>query len=275
MSDFRADLHMHTTCSDGTSTPVELVKLASAAGLSGISITDHDSISAYETALPEAKRLGIRMGSGVEFSCHYRGMSVHILGYDFPLDAEQMHIYCAQHKERRHGRNREILKKLAHHRMEIDQDALELLEAQGGTVGRPHIAKLMIERGYVRNMAEAFKMYLSEGAICYSPGEQFPVDKAIELIHRVGGKAFIAHPHIIKSRKLIRGILKLPFDGIEAYYGRFHPLQEKKWVDVAMEKQWLVSGGSDFHGANKLNNVLGSSWVSQERFEEIFSKHEL
>ncbi len=265
--DFRADLHCHSTCSDGSLSPIELVRHAKTIGLSALSITDHDTIDAYETAIPAAIEVGLRLGTGIEFSCAHKGTSVHILGYDYSLLNSDMAAFCAKHQERREVRNRKILENLKKRNMLVREEELHKSKQ---TIGRPHIAKLLVAKGYVSSIKEAFQLYLGEGKCCYDPGEAFSVEESIEIIRGAGGKAFLAHPHLLEGAKLIRELLQISFDGIECHYGRFLPAQEKRWIKIAQEKGWLISGGSDFHGDSKSYLPLGSSWVNEETFNKIF-----
>jgi 3',5'-nucleoside bisphosphate phosphatase len=267
MKQFRADLHCHSTFSDGTATPEELIDLAAESGLSGLSITDHDTVDAYHTALPYAHKKNISLISGVEFSCIHREESVHILGYAFSLTNQDLLNFCKLHQTRREKRLTLILEKLKQHEMPVT------LEPQSfGSIGRPHIALEMIKHGYVRSVEEAFKKYLGEGCACYVPGEAFTVEESIRIIHKAGGFAVIAHPHLIRNSKIVTDLLKMPFDGVEAYYARFAPHQEKAWVKIGQYRQWLVTGGSDFHGTVKPHIPLGCSWVGTETFQQLHQR---
>lgn len=270
---FRADLHCHSTCSDGTLTPAEILTLAKQRELSGLSITDHDTIAAYETAIPAAKKLGIRLGTGVEFSCEHMGTSVHILGYDYLLSAPSIKALCARHQKRRTERNRAILVNLKQHRMPIEEEELKKF-GENRTIGRPHIAQLLVEKGYVSSIKDAFNRYLAEGKSCYAKGEIFTAVEAIDVIHQAEGKAFIAHPQLLPKKIPIKELLALPFDGLECYYSLFAKETAQKWLELAKTKKLLISGGSDFHGGVKPDVALGCSFVDQETFDRIFS-HEL
>ncbi len=267
---FRADLHCHTTCSDGTMTPREILLHAKEIGLGGLSITDHDTIDAYLEAPAIAKELGLLLGHGVEFSCIFRKMSVHILGYDFELQSTAIRELCMRHRQRRSLRNKTILEKLSRVGMPIQEE--ELLRIGEKTLGRPHIAQLMVQKKYVSSIKEAFNRFIGDGKPCYDPGVGIPVEETIEIIHRGGGKAFIAHPHLLEHANRIKDLLKLPFDGIECHYAKFPPEQEKRWLQVAAEKNWLISGGSDFHGTIKDYIQLGCSWVDEQTFRKIFQR---
>ena len=259
---FRADLHCHTTCSDGTLSPEEIVHLAKESGLAGLSITDHDTFAAYETAIPVAKEIGLLLGAGIEFSSEHQGESVHILGYDFLLDDPGIAALCLHHRTRRKERNLAILKKLADHKMFITEEELK-------GEGRPHIAACMVKKGYVTTIREAFNLYIGDGKKCFAKGDAISSQETIDTLHKAGGKAFIAHPHLLSKPA---GILKLNFDGIECRYARFTPDKEKPWLKIAESKKWLASGGSDFHGLMREDLVLGSSWVDEKTFNEIFQK---
>lgn len=265
---FRADLHCHTTFSDGTMTPGELLLHAKEIGLSGISITDHDTIEAYVQAVAIARELGLALGAGVEFSCIFRAMSVHVLAYDFDLKSPAILKLCARHQQRRTLRNKAILEKLSRIGMPIFEE--ELMRMGEKTVGRPHIAQLMVQKKYVASIKDAFNRFIGDGKPCFDAGEGVSVEETIDIIHQGGGKAFVAHPHHLEHASRIKELLKLPFDGIECHYAKFPPEQEKRWIQAAKERGWLMSGGSDFHGTVKDYIQLGCSWVDQETFNKIF-----
>lgn len=261
------DLHTHTTFSDGSATPQELFDAAKQIGLSGLSITDHDTVDAYFN-LPKTDLI---IGIGAEFSAFLNDESVHILGYDFILDHPSITEFCQKHKSRRFHRNLAILqnlKKLGIHISETDLYS----RFDDRTVGRPHIAQLLIEKGICQSMEQAFKEYLAEGKKAFASGEKFSVQETIDVIHKAEGKAFIAHPHFIKKNHVIRELKKLPFDGIEVFYARYPKSDTVAWETLAKEKNWLISGGSDFHGSFKSFNILGSSWVDEEHFNKIFQR---
>lgn len=271
----RADCHCHTLFSDGTLSPVALLDLAQQQGLTGLSITDHDTIEAYNTALPYAKTLGIEMIPGIEISTEYQNTSIHVLGYAFDLAHTELLTFCQKLQANRDERNQEILSKLAKLNMPL---SLEEIKARfpHGTIGRPHIAYMMTQKHYVKSTKQAFERYLGDHRSCYVKGMLLEVEEAIELLHRAGGFAVIAHPHYIQPKRLIRALSNMPFDGIEAYYGRLNLTQERPWLTLAQEKNWFVTGGSDFHGDTKPHAILGSSWTPSEiftLFKQRFEQH--
>lgn len=278
MNPFRADLHCHSTCSDGTLTPNELISLAKIIGLNALSITDHDTIEAYSAAIPLCHELGIELLTGVEFSATHDDISVHILGYGFDLDNSDIAALCKKHAERRYHRNQAILNLLAKHGMPITEGELaaasghDVENIQHHTIGRPHIAMAMVKKGYVENVQAAFKKYLIEGKLCYAQGMTFSVEETIDVIHRAKGLAVIAHPHLLKSSKLLKRLLEMEFDGIECYYGNFPLKDHKRWLKIAANKGWLITGGSDFHGEIKPHSPLGCSWIDETLFRNLLNK---
>ena len=234
MEGFRADLHTHTTSSDGSCTPLELLQAAQAKNLGGLSITDHDTVDAYPGLFEQAARLGIRLVTGVEFSAALGPTPIHILGYAFNSESPLILDYCRRHVLRRAERNRAILDRLRRHGMHVTDDELsERKVKKGGTIGRPHIAQAMVEKGYVGSIQEAFYRYLGEGKLCYEPGSPMTVEDTIDCLHRAGGFAVIAHPHLIDPKSAVRELVELPFDGVEAYYARFPLDQIQRWLKLA------------------------------------------
>lgn len=277
MNEFRADLHCHTTSSDGSETPEEVIRLAKESGLSALSITDHDTIDAYTTAIPLAQEAGITLLPGVEFSTVLNQKSVHLLGYGFQVHDEAIKNLCLKHAERRRNRNLAVLELLKKHGMFITYE--ELIEAipvklasTGRSIGRPHIAFAMMNKGYVSSIQEAFGKYLGDECSCFVQGNSFTVDETIDTIHQAKGVAVIAHPHLIKNTALLNELLKKDFDGMECYYGNFPAHVQTRWLKIAKHRNWLITGGSDFHGKAKPNLTLGRSWIGQEHFQALLER---
>lgn len=268
---YRADLHCHSTCSDGTFSPTQILELAKEKELSALSITDHDTISAYtKETYEKAESLQLRLLPGVEFSSRIQDYPIHILGYAFqPTPA--LLAFCKQHQVRRKQRNRAILEKLKLKGIVIEEEELTALGI-AKTIGRPHIAQIMVQKGAVRSIQEAFNLYIGEGKSCFEAGDSVTPQETIAAIHQASGKAFIAHPHLIQNQKILEAVLEMDFDGVECYYGLFHHGQEKKWLNITKKNKWLVSGGSDFHGSIKPNIQLGCSWVDESRVLKIFGE---
>ncbi len=270
--EFRADLHCHSTFSDGTYTPEQLLTSAKEIGLKGLSITDHDTVDAYERAIPFAKHMGIDLIHGVEFSARYLRKSVHILGYALDIYHPAVKHYCFLHRERRKTRNLEMIAKLNKHGLMIHYADVEKEASSNNgfsVVGRPHIALALLRRGYVNSIQQAFKLYIGENQKCFVDGPSFSVAETIDVIHQASGKAIIAHPHLIDDNTIIQELIKLNFDGIEGYYSMFLREHQKKWVDLGESKGWIITGGSDFHGDIKPHIKLGCSWINKVTFDEL------
>lgn len=271
MNTFKADLHIHTNFSDGTFSPAEILQKAKKAGLAAISITDHDTFEGFVSVLPLAKNLGIILGPGVEFSTTYQTQNIHVLGYDFDSHNSDLLCLCKKHTLRREERNHAILKKLSSKGMVIEYD--ELLSLTKKTLGRVHIATLMVQKKFVSSIEEAFALYIGNGQSCFIAGDPFPMEEAIEILHSAKGKAILAHPYLYPDAIVERAITSFPFDGIEIHYGNPSPEKKKQWKAFAQSKNLICSGGSDFHGSNdtKPYQALGANWIDESTFFSIFT----
>lgn len=270
MKSFRADMHCHTTASDGTFTPRELLLEAKRVGLQGLSITDHDTIDAYQEALPIAEEIGIELIPGIEFSTVHMGSTIHILAYGFSLADPAIIDLCSYHKKRRKARFFQMLKLLEEKGFALD---IEQFDLEDGTIGRPHLAKAMMDKGFVSSVKEAFKNYLGDGCSCYVPSNGVTTARTLGVIKEANALSVIAHPHLVKDRTALNDLFQMPFDGIEAYYARFDPSKEECWIKIGKERRWLITGGSDFHGATKPSIPLGASWVDEEIFSSIQARY--
>ncbi len=268
---FKADLHCHSHCSDGTASPKEIIDLAISLQLNGLSITDHDTVDAYTEAIDYAKEKGLKLIPGVEFSCTHRGESVHLLGYAFHHEHPLILNFSNKHIERRQNRAKEILALLHKHQIVLDA---ELLLKQNRFVGRPHIAKAMIDKGYVKDFKEAFRKYLGDNEPCYVPGNTFTVEETIDILHQAGAVAVVAHPHLIKKRRILSDLYEMEIDGIEAYYGRMSISQNRPFVAKAQELEIQITGGSDFHGEITPDRRLGSSWTPERSFYDLYELYQ-
>jgi len=274
--ELRADLHVHSYYSDGTLSAEDILYLAVEKKLFAISITDHDTICAYSDNLFKlASKLNIKLITGVEISSLIDNESVHILGYNFDYDFEDFINFLKKVQEIRVNRNLEILKKLKEKKIDISEEELNAFAKKNNilavSVGRVHIAQLMYEKGYVQSVQMAFDRYIKDGGPCYVFKYKYTPSQIINKIHQAKGKAILAHPSFIKSQKIIDKLLSMPFDGIEVYYAKLLPHQEKKWLEIARGKKILITGGSDFHGENKPFIDLGCSWIDKENLDKLIS----
>ncbi len=264
--DRKADLHCHSFFSDGSLSPTALVDMAVQMNVGGLSITDHDSIESFDEAYSYAIQKQVILLPGVEISAKFRNEQIHILGYCFEPHSASLLEFCQRHRARRESRNQLILEKLSRSGMTVTIEEVKQLSPHAATYGRPHIALAMVKRGYVEDVTSAFHRYLGEGKCCYVEGEKWTVQEAIDAIHASRGKAVVAHPQLIKTRSLVRDLLALPFDGLEAYYGSMTADVNRRWCAIAHECGLFVTGGSDFHGVAKPENRFGSSWTPETTF---------
>ncbi|MGR3973150.1 MAG: PHP domain-containing protein [Candidatus Rhabdochlamydia sp.] len=264
-----ADLHCHSTASDGSLSPRDLILHAHAKGLKGLCITDHDTVSGYPEAIATAEEVGIHLGFGVEFSCVFQGFDLHLIGYDVDLHSPSLHALCELHFQRRYERNQRILEKLSREGMGFSLETLYQKYA-GQMIGRPHIAKMMLESGYIKSIKEAFYRYLGEGKPFYVQGQSISVEETVNVIRASKGKIFIAHPHLLQSQFPTNALLEYSLDGIECHYGNLSQDKGLYWAQIAQKKGWMISGGSDFHGDLKPHIPLGIQGVDETTFYKIF-----
>lgn len=267
------DLHMHSVYSDGSLTPLELLERAKKNEITGIAITDHDTIDAFVKEpdfQQKALDLGLTCITGVEFSTHHEGISVHILGYNFILDCPEILQLCAQHKVRRKQRNLAILQALKEHDMPVLEEELYNENNVSDVIGRPHIAQIMVDKGYVKSMQQAFSVWLGDKKPCFTQGPIYTIQETIEAIHAGGGKAVLAHPTLIRDDAFVKSILPLGFDGMECFYSSATPKhREQKMKQMAENHNLIITGGSDFHDSLKPSIQIGDSYTDAENFMRL------
>jgi hypothetical protein len=247
----RADLHTHTTASDGTGTPAGNVRLAREAGLAAVAITDHDTTAGIGEALAAGASLGVLVVPGVELSTMQDGLEIHVLGYFVNWRDGRWQERLRSQREARARRNAMMLERLAELGMPIAREEVERAAAgrTGGSIGRPHIAAAMVGRGYVSSVAEAFERYLGSGGAAYVRVPRPTPREAVEWIHEAGGAAVIAHPGLYGRDDLVEALLGAGADGIEACHSDHGPDAEARYTAMAARFGAIVTGGSDYHGA--------------------------
>lgn len=255
------DLHTHTTASDGSHTPSGLVRYALSKGLKAIAITDHDTLDGLPEALDEAARLGLEVVPGVEISVDFKP-EMHILGYFLCGGYTGMNEVLKELQEKRSERNPKIIKKLNELGMKITMEEVDAL-AGGGVTGRPHIARVMIEKGYVGSVAEAFDKYLASGRPAYFSKEKLTPEQGIEETAKAGGLPVLAHPIFLDMDEaeldlLLGKLAKAGLMGIEAFYSENTDDQTKELLRLAGRNNLFVTGGSDFHGSFKPDIEIGT-----------------
>lgn len=267
----KIDLHTHTTASDGSLTPTQLLHRAHEVGISILAITDHDTTAALPEALSVAAFLGIRLIPGVEFGTDWRGAEVHMLGYFFDPDHPQMQQTLAELREGRLQRGRLMVERL--NALGISDVTWERVEqiAAGGSVGRPHLAEALIERGYATTIDDAFSKYLGRGKPAYVERTQLTPADCIALVHTAGGVASLAHPTWVKDvETLLPTLVEAGLDAIETYYGLYTPDQISHLETLARQYNLVPTGGTDYHGREGLLHAdLGSRSLPPECLEEL------
>ncbi|MBR5453403.1 MAG: PHP domain-containing protein [Clostridia bacterium] len=275
------DLHLHTTCSDGSMTPTELVRHAYEAGLSAIAITDHDCIDGVEEATSEGRRLGITVIPGIEISVA-SATETHILGYGIDIHSNLLSRRLRDIKEVRRERNRDMCHKLRELGFDITLDEVRE-NATGDLFGSTHFAATLLKKGYVSSMKEAFDKYLAAGRPAHAEAQCLSPEEGVELIKKAGGGAFLAHPHLIRIddtalRHFISLLRDAGLDGIEGYYTDYTPEMEEKFQGMAEEFGLMISGGTDFHGSMKphisVGRGLGNMRIPYSVAESIINKFE-
>ncbi|MDK9707844.1 MAG: PHP domain-containing protein [Desulforhopalus sp.] len=254
------DLHVHSTFSDGSMSPTELVYYAKSKRLSAIAITDHDTIDGIGEAISAGTQSGVEIVPGVELSVKHEDDSVHLLGYFFKQSDEALLLTLKRIQSDRVERNRTILANMEKFGVDIQLEQLEKVSGHGQS-GRPHIAQLLIQRGVVRNMDEAFDRYLGKGGLAYAQRAVLQADEAIKLICDAGGIAVLAHPQQVEKSgkdvdRLIGKLRAVGLGGIEVYYPTHSRQFKKKLLTTAKKLDLLVTGGSDYHGSIRPGTTL-------------------
>jgi predicted metal-dependent phosphoesterase TrpH len=258
----RVDLHIHSTASDGQMTPSEVVQCALERHLRAISITDHDSVAAIGEAREHARGTELEVISGLELGIAHRGADVHLLGYFIdPRSGELLHA-LERFRRGRYRRGEKIIDKL--NRLGVDLRMETVMAIAGDSpLGRPHVADAMVREEYVVSYREAFARYLGYHAPAYVPRSGASLEQAIDLIHRSGGVAVLAHPGVLNRDELIPEMVEMGLDGLEAYHYIHDPGTARRYVLLAHQHGLVFTGGSDCHGSRSGGrHLLGKVPVS-------------
>lgn len=271
------DLHVHSTYSDGSLSPQELVTLAKEKNLAAFALTDHDTTEGIDSALSSAQNSALEIIPGIELSTKYGESEIHILGLYIDHHNESFQTFLTQFQESRIQRNQSMCKKLNAYGVMIDYDELAN-EYADSVITRAHFARYLLKKGYVKSHAEAFDRYVGDHAPCYIPRSKIAPEEGISLIQKCGGFAVLAHPilyHMSDERldALVARLKDAGIGGIEAVYSTYHEREERKIRALAQKYDLLLSGGSDFHGKAKpgleLGNGYGKLFVPYAFLEKI------
>jgi 3',5'-nucleoside bisphosphate phosphatase len=271
----RIDLHTHSSVSDGTDTPAELVSKARAVGLDVVALTDHDTFDGLDEAAAEGERLGIPVVRGMELSCSRRGDSVHVLAYGADPASPGLAAEMARVRDGRLGRLAGVLAKLAELGVPVSEADVMAQVGDSPSVGRPHIADALIKAGHVRDRQEAFDRFLADGGPAHVHRYTIEVDRGIDLVHEAGGLAVIAHPwgrgreYVLPSSVLEELVRDHGLDGIEVDHQDHDSETRQRLRTLADDLGLLATGASDYHGMGKLDHELGCNTTDPAVFKEL------
>jgi predicted metal-dependent phosphoesterase TrpH len=271
------DLHLHTNASDGRLPPAELVGRASAAGLTTISITDHDTVAGLDEAATTAKAAGLRLIPGIEITAVHKQRDVHVLGYFIDVDHQPLVAFLEEQRALRVARLREIGARLVALGAPLHvEGVLEDAAARpGSSVGRPLLARALVDAGHVQTLQEAFDRFLASGMPAFVPRTGCPPAHVVDVIHSASGIASLAHPGVTASDEIIEPLVAAGLDAIEVYHSEHSPDQQRAYAALAQLHGLAVSGGSDYHGEiaaggpKSKRATLGRVSLPADAFQEL------
>ncbi|HKZ07836.1 MAG TPA: PHP domain-containing protein [Methylomirabilota bacterium] len=268
------DLHSHSTASDGTLTPRALVQAAARRGVRVLAVTDHDSTEGLAEAMAEAATLRpLEIVPGIEINCDVDGGEIHVLGYYMDYEAPWFQEFCRAQRAERRNRIYRIAERLAELDMPIDPQAVFAL-VQEGSAGRPHVAQVMVDRGYVKTVREAFDRFLGAGKPGNVPRTKLTPEDAVRLLRRAGGVPVFAHPGLAGRDALIPGLVAAGLMGIECYYPEHSAAQTGNYVELCRLHGLVATGGSDFHGPRVKTTQLGEPSIPLAVWEALRARAE-
>lgn len=266
---FYADLHCHSTASDGVDSPTRVVERAAAVGLKVLSLTDHDTLDGVAEAQAAGERLGVEVVPGVELTCYQDRKEVNILGYWVDGSEERLAAHCRRFVAARIDRAHQIGARLAELGARIDIDEL-VANADGGVVGRPHVARALLEAGHVATLQEAFDRFLANGGPADVPKMMVEPRECIDMIHGAGGIAVIAHAGIWNQFDLIPHLASIGMDGVEVWHSAHTREDSERLEEIADRFGLAKTGGSDCHGKlGERQEQLGTCGLEETRWKKL------
>ncbi len=264
------DMHIHTTASDGILTPQEVISRADQINLAGLAISDHDSIDGLPIAVNHIKSKQIKLDfiPAIEMNTEMHGYEVHILGYYIDYTNQKLGQHLRQIKAARLERAKKMVEKLRSMGMMIGMNrVLEL--AHEDLIARPHLARALMEKGYVFSEREAFDKYIGKGRRAYVPRYKFEPETALALIGECGGASILAHPGLLKNDRMVDLLIEMGVEGLEVYYPEHNRSLIKKYLELCAQENLLVTGGSDFHGSNPESFEIGTCGASIDLVNQL------
>ncbi len=267
-----ADLHTHTYHSDGTRSPKEVVDVAQAHGIDILAISDHDNLAAYFEIRTYADERGVTLIPAMELSCEVDGVDVHILAYAFDANDESIEQRLRGFRDTRQHRGYAMVEKLRALGLNISAERVDQLAA-GGAMGRPHVARALVEAGYVASVSEAFDKYLGTGKPGYVGKERFAIAEAVSLIHSAGGVLSIAHPTLYPDHTLlVPRLLDAGIDAVEVLHPQVDDGNRERYSNMVRFRGKFATGGSDDHGTVKTSETLGTVKVPESMIHPILER---
>lgn len=271
-----ADLHTHTVNSDGTYTVEEVIQQGAEKGLKVLAITDHDTVDGLlddEKIKEYEKKYGIEVIKGIEMSCNLNGKDVHILGYFLNLKDKDFLKELERIAEIRNERNEKIIKKLADLNVPVTREELNEV-VQGNVISKAHFAEIMLKKGYVNCKSDAFKNYLGKGGAAFVEKRDYKPADAVDILRKNGAFISLAHPKLISENtdeveKIIKDLIKHGLKGLEVNYYSFSEKDKKIYRNLAEKYNLVITGGSDFHGGNRVESSLGKTGLNEEEYKII------
>jgi len=243
------DLHIHTTASDGTLRPAQVVEEARGAGLAVIALADHDTTDGIDEAVEAGQQLGVEVIPGVEISAEDPRGDVHILGYWMDYHHPDFQSFLRRPRSARPERIAQMCARLTALGLPVAPEEVHAVAGDASSVGRPHLARVLLEKGYVENMEDAFSRYLRQGCPAYVKRFKNPTLESIEHIHAGGGISVIAHPGLVEDPSLVDTLIRQGVMGIEGYCHTHTQATTERFLALARAHELIVTGGSDYHGA--------------------------
>lgn len=268
MTERRADLHIHSTHSDGTLSPEEIVELAAQAGLAAVSLTDHDNVAGVGEATVCGERSGVEVIPGVELSAIEDGSDIHMLGYFIETANESLVEHLDLFRNARRIRAERMVEKLNKLGLGVTIEAV-LEKAGPAAIGRPHVAEALVDEGLVLSYEEVFRRYIGFGGPAYEPKYEISVEKAVDLIHDAAGLAVIAHPGVYLKEETIQKILDAGVDGIETVHPKHSEETTERLRALARELNLVETGGSDYHGDGRGSTLFADGTIPYEWVEAL------
>jgi len=250
------DLHIHTNFSDGLLTPTQVVMKAKEFGLKAVGIVDHDTIDGIPEAVDAGGRIGVEVVPGVELSSQYKGRDIHIIAFYFDPDNPRFMAYLERFREERYRRAAKMIRNLNHLGIHLTMDEVEE-KAMGRSIGRPHLAEILMEKGYVETFQEAFQRYIGYRSKAYEEKYKIRPEEVLGFISEARGLSFLAHPGYSISDEIIFHFVKAGLDGIEVLHPKFSESRTQHLQQLAQTHDLLISGGSDCHGGRNGNLYMG------------------